>query len=156
MSYILWRTDVNPVVLAITATMEELRVAFDAYCAKEYYAFKPELVEEELGKFSLVNAQNDEIYYSRMEDICATEPVYVFVFHENGNYHNEIYCELSNDKDALYETAVDFFKMESRRTEERHIDRMLRNLKREGYYEIPYGECYVCDMQLFTFKPYIE
>ena len=153
MSYILWSKDEDCVVLAIVPTMEELMQKYTEICLREKYEFQ--LIEKILDRFSCFETQND-LYFTRMEDLDANEPIYLFLFHEDGegeSYHDEMYCEISNDKDALFQTAIDFFKCESRKTKQKHIDLMLHGLKTNEYYEIPYCENYLCDMRLFLFQP---
>ena len=67
--------------------------------------------------------------------------------------HNVIYFEISNDKEELLTRATEYFITESRETGLDHINNMIKKLKTDGNYSIPYGETYVCDMEIYQFYP---
>jgi hypothetical protein len=101
-------------------------------------------------------ARENQFYFCEIPDVDANLPIYLFMFHEEGegeSWHNEHYFRFSNHLEEMMETAVDFFEGVSERTEPRHIARMKRKLQKYGYYKISHCEYYDCEMEMELFRP---
>lgn len=158
--YILWSKEEfnGKYILFAKNTLDELKQTYNDFCEKnkEEYDFDTLLKEKELDSFSSYSHDYD-FYYSEIKNVDANKPIYIFIFHEDGeggNYHDEMYFSISNDKEKLLEIATDNFMLESRKTEKENIDEMINSLRTKGEYDIPYGRTYVCDMKIFEFSPY--
>jgi hypothetical protein len=155
--YIVWTKQKidGQYVLFAKNTLDELKEVFLNFLKQneDEYDLDTELIEEELKSFSLYS-KDDDFYYSNIENVDATDDIYVFTFHEDGeggSYYSEIYFDIAN-KEELLDTAKEFFINESAETTEEDINKMLNNLETNGVYEIPHGRTYSCDMKLFKFK----
>jgi len=156
--YILWSKEEynDKYILFAKNTIEELKIEYLKFCKEneDDYNFDKELKEQELESFSTYS-QDCDFYVSHIENEDANEKIYIFKFHEDGeggSYHDEIYLHISNNKDKLLKIAIDYFTTESKKTKDKHIQIMLNKLNKKGYYDIPHGITYCCDMYLFEFK----
>ena len=160
--YILWSAEKfdDKYILFAKNTLDELKQEYLDFCEKnkDDYDFNIELKEKDLDNFSLYSNDSD-FYFSNITGVDANETIYIFTFIEDGeggNRHNVIYFEISNDKEELLTRATEYFLTESRETGVDHINNMIKKLKTDGNYSIPYGETYVCDMEIYQFYPYSE
>jgi len=135
--------------------LDDLKYKFMTFCEinKDLYEINEELKEEELTNFSLYD-KDENFYYCEIENVNVDDEIYIFTFHEDGeggDYHNELYFRISNNKEELLEIATEFFESESKNIEIKDITEMLEELNKNEYYEIPYGLSYSCTMKLFKF-----
>ena len=158
--FILWSKQKydNKYILFIKNSFDELKQVFEEFCEKnkDNYNINTELKEQDLDNFSSYT-DDYNFYFFENENINADEPIYIFIFNEDGeggSYYNELYFELSNSKEELLEIATEYFINESKKTKQKHIDEMLSELNTNGNYSIPFGRTYCCDMEIFEFKPY--
>jgi hypothetical protein len=135
--------------------LNDLKEKFIEFCEinKDLYEINEELKEEELTNFSLYD-KDENFYYCEIEDVNVDDEIYIFIFQEDGeggDYHNELYFRISNNKEELLEIATEFFESESKNIEIKDITEMLEELNKNEYYEIQYGISYCCTMELFKF-----
>jgi 3-dehydroquinate dehydratase len=160
--YILWNKQEYDYkyILFIKNTLGELKQAYIDFCEKhkEDYDFDmfDDIKEKDLDSFSLYSTDCN-FYYQNIEELVADKPIYIFTFEEygeGGDYHHEMYFELSNNKKKLLERATEYFITESKKTQKKHIKEMIHNLDVVGKYSIPHGRTYVCNMEIYNYSPY--
>ncbi len=156
--YILWSQQEydDKYVIYASNNLDKLKHFYLKFCEKnkDDYTFNKNLIEKELNSFSLYSRDCD-FYFSKI-DADAEKQIYIFTFEEDGegqDYYNQIYFNISNNKESLFEIATEYFITESKKTSKKDIDKMLEKLKTDGEYSIPHGRTYVCDMKIFQFCP---
>jgi hypothetical protein len=91
-------------------------------------------------------------YYTFIDEDC--NEIYVLEFHEyeEAGYHNYIYLDFKKTLKNILSIATDYFISESRETEDENINKMINDLKQEGYHDVECGRTYVCDLKLYKLQ----